>query len=135
MNDNKMSEIIESSVASLKSVMDADTIIGEAIKAENGTTIIPVSKLSVGFVSGGLDYAGKAAEKKNNFGGGGGTGLSLTPVCFLVIHSDGKVEMLSVKDTVRNNPDPVSDIVGLIEKAPDIAEKLKAVFSKKTDEE
>ena len=133
MNDNKMSEIIESSISSLKSMAGADTIIGEAIKADDGTTIIPVSKLSVGFVTGGVDYTGKNADKKNNFGGGGGTGLSLTPVCFIVLHTDGKVEMLNVYEQLRNYPDPVGDVVNLIEKSPDLISKLKDAFGSKKD--
>lgn len=131
MNDNRMSEIMETAISNLKSAMGADTIIGEAIKTDSGTVIIPVSKLSVGFVSGGIDYTGKIAEKKNNFGGGGGTGMTLTPVCFLVIHSEGSVEILNVNDPARNYPDPVSDIVGLVEKSPDIISKIKSTFSKK----
>lgn len=133
MNDNKMSEIIEASISSLKSMAGADTIIGEAIKADDGTTIIPVSKLSVGFVTGGVDYTGKNADKKNNFGGGGGTGLSLTPVCFIVLHTDGKVEMLNVNEQMRNYPDPVGDVVNLIEKSPDLISKLKDAFGSKKD--
>lgn len=130
MNDNKMSEIMETSINNLKAVMGADTIIGEPIKTDSGTVIIPVSKLSVGFVSGGLDYAGKVAEKKNNFGGGGGTGLTMTPVCFLVVGADGNVEVLNINAPVREHPDPVSDIVGLVEKSPELISKLKEAFSK-----
>lgn len=133
MNDNKMSEIIEASVNSLKSMAGADTIIGDAIKADDGTTIIPVSKLSIGFVSGGVDYTGKNPDKKNNFGGGGGTGMSLTPVCFIVLHTDGKVEMLSVNEQMRNYPDPVGDVVNLIEKSPELISKLKDAFGSKKD--
>lgn len=66
-----------------------------------GTTIIPISKVSVGFAGGGNDYAGKnsAAVGKNNFGGGGGTGVSVSPVGFLIVSADGKVELLNI-----NNP-------------------------------
>lgn len=57
--------------------------------------------------------------------------MTLTPVCFLVIHSEGSVEILNVNDPARNYPDPVSDIVGLVEKSPDIISKIKSTFSKK----
>lgn len=131
MNENKISDIIEDSINQLKSIAGADTIIGEAIKANDGTTIIPVSKLSVGFVSGGVDFAGKPDSKKDKFGGAGGTGLTLTPVCFIVIHTDGKVEMLNVSEQMRNYPDPVGDVISLIEKSPELITKLKEAFSKK----
>lgn len=135
MNENRMSEIIESSVNSLKSMVGADTIIGEPIRSDNGTTVIPVSKMSIGCITGGLDYAGKNQPKdnKNNFGGGGGTGLSMTPVCFIVIHADGKVEILNITDAARTGPNPVGDVVGLIERSPEIVSKFKEVFSKKEE--
>ena len=59
MSDNKISEIIETSLSELKNVVDVNTIIGEPINTPQGTTIIPVSKVSLAFASGGLDY-GKA---------------------------------------------------------------------------
>ncbi len=133
MSENKMSEIIEASVNSLKSIAGADTIIGEPIKTESGTTVIPVSKISLGFVSGGVDYGAKSEEKKNNFGGGGGTGVTMTPVCFLVIRSSGEVEILNVKASEKPFPDPVGDVIGLIERSPELIEKFKSVFGKEKD--
>ena len=131
MNSNRMSEIIEASVNSLKSIAGADTIVGQPIDAGNGTSIIPVSKLSLGYVTGGVDYAGKnAKDEKNNFGGGGGTGITMNPVCFLVIKQDGSVELLSVGET-NKTPDPIGDVIGLVERSPDLIERLKGVFSKK----
>ena len=137
---NKISELIESSLDSIRELVDANTIIGEAIMTSAGTTIIPISKVSVGFAGGGNDYAGKnsAAVGKNNFGGGGGTGVSVSPVGFLVVSADGKVELLSV-----HNPTNVSDlgasIENIVDRAPDIISKIKAAFGskkkKKEDEE
>lgn len=132
MNENRMSEIIESSVNSLKSIAGADTIIGAPIATPSGTTIIPVSKLSLGYVTGGIDYTGKnekTADKKN-FGGGGGTGISMTPICFLVIDKEGKVEVLNVGDDSKV-PDPVGDVVGLVERSPELIGKIKTAFGKK----
>ncbi|MBE6562123.1 MAG: sporulation protein YtfJ [Ruminococcaceae bacterium] len=134
MNENRMSEIIEASVNSLKSMVSGDTVIGEPINTDNGTTVIPVSKMSIGCLTGGIDYAGKnqPKEKKNNFGGGGGTGLSVVPVCFVVIHTDGRVEILNVKST-KTGPDPVGDVVGLIERSPELIAKFRDAFGKKDE--
>ncbi|MGN1047133.1 MAG: hypothetical protein ACI4QZ_00835, partial [Eubacteriales bacterium] len=63
----------------------------------------------------------------------GGTGMSLTPVFFIVLHTDGKVEMLSVNEQMRNYPDPVGDVVNLIEKSPELISKLKDAFGSKKD--
>ena len=131
MSDNKMSEIIRASVEGLKSSFDANTIIGEAITTANGTVVIPVSKLTVGFASGGIDYLGKKAAPAgaNNFGGGGGSGLTVTPVAFLIVSPAGNVELLNVNDA-KEPADPVSQIINAIERSPELIEKFKEVFSK-----
>ncbi len=131
MSDNKMSEIIRASVEGLKSSFDANTIIGEAITTANGTVVIPVSKLSVGFATGGIDYLGKKAAPtgNNNFGGGGGSGLSVNPVAFLVISPAGTVELLNVNES-KEPADAVSQIINAIERSPELIEKCKEVFSK-----
>lgn len=131
MSDNKMSEIIRASVEGLKSSFDANTIIGEAITTANGTVVIPVSKLSVGFATGGIDYLGKKAAPtgNNNFGGGGGSGLSVSPVAFLVVSPAGTVELLNVNES-KEPADAVSQIINAIERSPELIEKFKEVFSK-----
>ena len=129
MSDNKMSEIIRTSVEGLKSSFDANTIIGDAITTANGTVVIPVSKLSVGFASGGIDYLGKSEKPAaNNFGGGGGSGLSVTPVAFLVVSPTGNVELLNVNEP--GPADPVSQIIGAVDRAPELIEKIKDIFKK-----
>lgn len=131
MSDNKMSEIIRASVDGLKSSFDANTIIGESITTANGTVVIPVSKLSVGFATGGIDYLGKKAAPtgSNNFGGGGGSGLTVNPVAFLIISPSGNVELLNVNDS-KEPADAVSQIINAIERSPELIEKFKEVFSK-----
>ena len=131
-----MTEIIRASIDSIKSSFDANTVTGEPITTANGTVIIPVSKLSVGFATGGVDYLGKNAQAnaKNNFGGGGGTGVTVTPLAFLVVSPNGNVEMLNIANPVREPQDPVTQIINAIERSPALIEKLKAVFSKKKEE-
>lgn len=132
MNQNKISDVIRASVENIKSTLDANTIIGEAIVTANGTTVIPVSKLSVGFASGGIDYTGKHNTGNNsNFGGGGGSGVMVTPVAFLVVSPEGSVNLLNVNDKPAS--DPVSQIIGAIERSPELIDKLKTVFAKKKD--
>ncbi len=134
MAENKQSEIIRASLESIKSMLDANTVMGEPITTPAGTTLIPISKVTVGYASGGLDYMKKDTPIQNgkpvynNYGGGGGTGLTVSPVAFVVINADGKVEILNI-----NNPAPedtASRIVSLIESSPEIIERLKAVFTK-----
>ncbi len=134
MNESKIGDIIRASVENIKSTFDANTIIGEAITTVNGTVVIPVSKLNIGFVSGGVDYTGKNPTSKGNFGGGGGTGVNITPVAFLIISPEGRVDLLNINDQPKY-ADPVSQIIGAIERSPEIIEKFKAVFSKTEKEE
>ena len=134
MNENKLNDIIQTSLDSVRSMVDANTVIGTPISTPNGTTVIPISKISVGFASGGLDYASKTIPEKanKNFGGGNGTGVSVSPVGFLVISSTGAVELLNVSNPTGN--DTIDQISSLIERSPEIIEKFKAVFSKKKED-
>lgn len=139
MADNKISGIIETSLEQIKNVVDANTIIGTPINTPGGTTVIPVSKIMVGFASGGVDYVGKngkgasdeahRAPTATNFGGGGGTGVTVQPVGFLVISPDGSdVQLLNVGAAASG--DKIDSISNLIEKSPDIINKIKAIFVK-----
>ena len=135
--ENKISDIIRTSLENVKDLVDGNTIIGEAVSASNGTVIIPVSKVSVGVATGGLDYKGKHnadAEKGKNFGGGGGTGLSVTPVAFLIVKADGNVELLNVNcPTDANSGDSLDTIVSFIRKSPELISKIKSVFKKENN--
>lgn len=133
-NENKIPEIIRSSMENIRSMFDANKIIGDPINTPQGTTIIPISKISLGIAASGFDYNPKkdAQPRPQNFGGGGGTGLSVTPIGFLVIDSDGDVEFLNVAS--KGKPDPVDQIADLVERTPDIIAKIKELF-KKDDEQ
>ncbi len=138
MSENKLNDIIRTSLDSVRSMVDSNTVIGEPITTANGTTIIPVSKIFVGFASGGIDYLSKNAPSAspqravpNNFGGGGGTGLTVSPVAFLVIDAVGHVQLLNVNEPTKQPSDPIGQVIGLLERSPELIEKLKSVFGKK----
>ena len=123
----KIGDIISSSLEKIKTLAGGETVVGAPIPTPGGTTIIPVSKISVGFASGGLDYGGKTPEKNKNFGGGGGTGISVTPVAFLVVSPSGSVELLSV----ANAGDPLEKLTSFVDKTPDMIDRLRSVFTNK----
>jgi sporulation protein YtfJ len=133
--ENKIPEIIKSSMENIRSMVDANTIIGDPVNATGGTVIIPISKVSVGIASGGVDYNAKKDTqiRPQNFGGGGGTGLSVTPVGFLVCDKDGGVEFINVSS--KGKPDPVDQIADLVERTPEIIAKIKGLFAKDKAEE
>ncbi len=132
MSENKFNESFRHAMDGIRSMADANTVIGEAVTTSNGTTIIPVSKLSMGYASGGLDYNSKKTESSPlppNFGGVGGSGLTVSPVAFLIVSPEGKVEMLNVNEPLTHG-DPVSSIVGLIERSPELIERLRNALGK-----
>ncbi len=138
-NENKIEDIIRASLENLRSMVDANTVIGTPYITDGGVTIIPVSKISMGIASGGVDYFGKQAkatsdnkEKIQNFGGGGGTGLSVSPVGFLVVGKDGDVEMINVG--IPAPSDPIDQIADIIERSPEILANIKQLFTKKDKE-
>lgn len=132
--ENKIPEIIKSSLENARSLVDANTVVGEPIVTSTGTTIIPISKVSVGVATGGVDYSAKEAAptKAQNFGGGGGTGLTVVPVGFLIVAPDGDVDFINV--STKAKPDPVDQIADLVERTPDIISKIKDIFSKEPKE-
>lgn len=134
-NEHKIPEIIRSSMENIRSMVDANTIVGDPITATGGTVIIPISKVSVGIASGGVDYNPKrdAQPRPQNFGGGGGTGMTVVPVGFLVCDKNGEVEFLNVSS--KGKPDPVDQIADFVERTPDIIAKIKDLFTKDKDKE
>ncbi|MBO5312757.1 MAG: sporulation protein YtfJ [Clostridia bacterium] len=132
MEQSKQSEIIKSALDSVRSMVDANTVTGTPITTESGTVIIPISKVFVGIATGGVDYFGKRNTSSQSFGGGGGTGVTVSPVGFLVVEPNGKVDLLNINYEPK---DPLSQIVGLIENSPELIEKFKKLFSGKKAEE
>ena len=142
MAESKINDIIKVSLEKIKDIVGAETIIGSPIETAAGTTIIPVSKVAVGFASGGLDYDPEKAGAKEakpsllksaNFSGGGGTGISVSPIGFLVVGKDGRVELLTVDNP--NAGDSIDKLVSVIERSPEIISRVKSVFGKSKDEE
>ena len=119
---------MDASLAKIREMVDVNTIIGDAITSPDGTTIIPVSKVSFGFASGGSDLPTQAAEK---FAGGAGAGVTVKPVAFIVITRDGDVKLMEL-----GNSKP-SAIEGVIDAIPNVVEKIKGFIGdkKKKDEE
>ena len=97
MAEHPIQGIMNVTMDKIHEMVDANTIIGKPITTEDGTTILPVSKVSFGFASGGTDFDGKNAANKDLFGGGSGAGVNIQPVAFLVI-KDGCVRTIQLTD-------------------------------------
>lgn len=135
-SENKLQEVVQATLAQIRNMIDADTVIGTPVETASGTTIIPISKVAVGFATGGLDFndkTGGAQGKPQNFGAGGGTGISVQPIGLLCVSKDGDVELINIG--VKNPSDPVEQISDLIDRAPEIIAKIKSLFGKDNKEE
>ena len=120
-----MSDIIKASMDGIKSFTDMETAIGNAITTPNGVTVIPVSKVSMGIATGGIDYGDRKTSSSQNFGGGGGSGLSITPLDFLTVGRDAEINLIHVNSGGAD----IDRIASLIERSPEIIERIKSVLS------
>lgn len=135
MADTPISEIIRSALEGVKNALDANTVIGEPMTVMEHTVIVPISKISCGIATGGSDFGGRKEGTTKNFGGGGGTGLTVTPVAFLVVSASGDVKMLNVGENSgfasAKVADTLATVDGIINKAPDMVGKICELFKKK----
>ena len=110
----------------MREMIDANTIVGEPITTADGITLIPVSKVSFGFVGGGSDFSQKS-DHKSGFGGGTGAGVNITPVAFVI--AKGKdVDLIYV------TPTPLTTVDRIIETVPDVIDKVTDFLSKDKDQ-
>ena len=134
-SENKLQEVVQATLAQIKNMIDADTVIGSPIETAPGTTIIPVSKVCVGFATGGVDYndkTGGAQGKPQNFGAGGGTGITVQPIGLICISKEGRTEFINIG--VKTPTDPIEQVVDIIDRSPEIIAKFKNLFAKKSEE-
>ena len=119
--ENKLNEMMTAAMDKVRNMADTNTIVGQPITTPDGGTLIPISKISVGFGSGGGDY-GKPA--KDGFGGAAAAGVKIDPVAFLII-KDGVTRVMPVAVP------PVSTVDRIVEMVPDIMDKVEKYFDKK----
>ena len=122
-------DMMGSSIEKIKTMADANTVIGDAIHTPEGVTLIPVSKVKYGFAGGGTDFATKGypANKENAFGGGTGASVSITPVAFLVIKGES-VRLLPVAEPASNS------LERLVELLPELIDQISALSKQKKSE-
>ena len=129
MDRHPIGDIMETTMQKIREMVDVNTIVGNPITTSDGITLIPVSKVSFGFTSGGTDFHGKNQPQSanNSFGGGVGAGVNITPVAFVVVNGDS-VKMLNVAPPVSSTIDRI------IETVPEVIDKVTDfVNDRKTD--
>ena len=120
-----LNDLMRSTMEKIHEMVDTNTIVGQPITTPDGVTLIPISKVSFGFGSGGAD-CGKVQPK--DFGGAAGAGVKIDPVAFLVI-KEGTTRVLPVAVPASTTLDRVVEMV------PDLVEKVEKYFDKKQEEE
>jgi len=121
----KLPNMLETTIQKLREMVDVNTVVGTPITTPDGVTIIPVSKVSVGFGGGGSDFSNKNTGE-NPFGGGVGGGVKVSPVCFLVV-SGGNVRMISIPEPANSTTERI------VEMMPDTLDKLTAFLDAKKE--
>ena len=122
MAEKPVQEIMAASLEKIRDLVDSNTVIGSPIHTQDGTTILPISKISFGFVSGGTDFAND--KQKDLFGGAASSGASITPVGFLVINGTS-VKFMQVAEGNRT-------IDRLINMMPEVIDRSEGFVAKKT---
>ena len=114
--------MLDKTIAKIREMVDVNSVIGNPITTPDGVTIIPVSKVSVGFGGGGSDYA----KNHDAFGGGAGGGVKVTPICFLIV-KDGAVRMMPVAAPANTTADRI------VEQVPDVLDKIASFIDSRID--
>lgn len=121
--ENKVQGLLGVSIDKIREMVDVSTVIGDPMTLDDGTTLIPVSRVTYGFASGGSDLPTKGNQEL--FGGGGGAGINIIPIAFLVV-SDGNVRVLPLVAS----PDTFNQMVSMV---PDVVNKIGDFFTKRKE--
>lgn len=121
----KLPNMLETTIQKIRDMVDANTVVGQPITTSDGTTILPVSKISIGLGGGGSDFASsKVQNGQMPFGGGVGAGVKVTPVCFLVV-KEGNVRILTIAEPANSTADRIVEMV------PETLDRIGSFLDKK----
>ena len=126
--NHPINDLMAETIQKIRETVDANTVVGEPIRAGD-VVLIPVSRISFGFATGASEFGGKApkAPGDNPFGGGGGAGVKVDPVCFLAV-SGTSVKVLPVEMPPLTGVDKVVDMI------PDAVTKISGIIEKRKGE-
>lgn len=124
----KLPNMLETTIQKIRDMVDANTVVGQPITTSDGTTILPVSRISIGLGGGGSDFASsKVQNDQMPFGGGVGAGVKVTPVCFLVV-KEGNVRILTIAEPANSTADRIVEMV------PETLDRIGSFLDKKKPE-
>lgn len=128
-NNHPINDLMSTTMQKIREMVDVNTIVGQPISTADGITLIPVSRLSFGFASGGSNFVSKNHKpgENNTFGGGSGAGVNISPVAFLIVKGDS-VRLLPV------DPPAATTVDRVIEMVPDVVDKVTGFLEKKKED-
>ncbi len=126
MDNNPISELMQTTMDNVKKVLKVDTVVGDPIITPDGITLVPISKISLGFGGGGVEFNSKKAGEARPYGGGNATGVKIEPIGFLVI-KEGTVRMINVTPPASNTVDRIIDLV------PQVMDRVDNFIAKQKD--
>ena len=123
MENNPIGELMQSTMENVRNILKVDTVVGDPIYTPDGITLVPISKISVGFGGGGLEFGDKKPGEVRPYGGGNATGVKIEPIGFLII-KEGVVRMINVTPPASNTVDRIIDLV------PQVMDRVDAFIDK-----
>ncbi|NLA87242.1 MAG: sporulation protein YtfJ [Clostridiales bacterium] len=128
MDKHPIGDLMETTMQKIREMVDVNTIVGSPIITADGITLIPVSKVSFGFASGGSDFQTKHQQQGQNnaFGGGSGAGVNIVPVAFLIVKGDS-VKLLNIAPPASTTVDRIIELV------PEVIDKVNELINKDED--
>ncbi len=127
MDKNPIGELMQATMENVKNILKVDTVVGDPIFTPDGITLVPISRISVGFGGGGVEFGAKTQGADKPYGGGNATGVKIDPIGFLVI-KDGSVRMVNVTPPANNTVDRIIDLV------PQVMDKVDAFIAKQKED-
>ena len=126
-NKNPIGELMETTMDTVKNILKVDTVVGDPIFTPDGITLVPVSRISVGFGGGGIELSSKKGGETRPYGGGNATGVKIDPIGFLVI-KEGNVRMINILPAANTTVDRIIELV------PQVIDRVESFINKQNEE-
>ena len=124
-NNNPIGNLMQATMDNVRNMLKVDTVVGDPIFTPDGITLVPISRVSVGFGGGGVEFTGKKIGGDRPYGGGNATGVKIEPIGFLII-KEGQIRMINVTPPANTTVDRIIDLVPtVIDKVDHFIDKQK----------
>ena len=125
-NINPIGDLMQATMDNVRNMLKVDTVVGDPIYTPDGITLVPISKVSVGFGGGGVEFSSKNEGERRPYGGGNATGVKIEPMGFLVI-KDGNVRMVNLTPPANTTVDRLIDMV------PQVMDRVDAFIARQKE--